>query len=150
MNGNEMARAARKQGITYERPRTSGGEGHDHFTTSSKGQNHVVPYEDHHTLKRMEAISPGKWLDDIPAITDSRSPPIPDHRSSITSEYQKQRRGVATPPDEKPPLHVPTTTDTLQPLVSVLKVCGLKLIFGQLRKLKAVGLRTTAAFIKWG
>ena len=139
----EMAGTTRKQGITYERPRTSGGEGHGHFTTSSKGQNHVVPYEDHHTLKRMEAISPGKWLDDIPAITDSRSPPIADHRSSVTSEYQKQRRGVATPPDEKPPLRVPTTTDTLQPLVSVLKVCGLKLIIGQLRKLEAVDLRTT-------
>ena len=117
-----MAGTARKQGITYARPRTSEGAGQGHFTTSSKGHNHVVPYQDHQTLKRMEAILPGKWLDDIPAITDSRSPPIPDHRSSVTSEYQRQ--GVATSPDEKPPLHVPATTDTLQPLVSVLKVCA--------------------------
>ena len=123
----EMAGTVRKQGITYARPRTSEGAGQGHFTTSSKGHNHVVPYQDHQTLKRMEAISPGKWLDDIPAITDSRSPPIPDHRSSVTSEYQPQRQGVATS-DEKPPLHVPTTTDTLQPLVSVLKVCRKKVV----------------------
>ena len=117
-----MAGTARKQGITYEGSKTSKGEGQGHFTTSPKGQNRIVSYEDHQTLKRMEAISPGKWLDDIPPITDSRSPPILDHRSSVSSEYQPQRQGVATSSNEKAPLHVPTTTDTLQPLVSVLKV----------------------------
>ena len=98
----------------YKRSWTPGAEGHK-SPMSFRGQGQSVRYEAEQTLNSMETILPGKWLDDIPAITGDRSAPNNDHRSKATTEYQR-----GSSPDKKPPIDA--TADTLLPLASLLKV----------------------------